>query len=410
MLSLPDSPSAQQPRVILGLGLTQMLGWGCSYYLPAILAAPMARELGLATPTVFAAFSWALVVSALVGPLAGRSIDRWGGPPVMATGSLGFALGLALLSQAQGAPLLFAAWTLIGLAMACSLYESAFATLVRFYGRSARRPITGITLMGGLASTLSWPLTAWLEHEWNWRQACLVWAALNLLLCLPIHAWLRLAAPKTTPGDDEPADSSVAPSPLQTQPLPVALHTRAAVLLSSVFALTWFISTAMAAHLPTLLMAQGIPLATALLLGSLIGPAQVAGRAAEYSLLRHVHPLLSARLAGAMHPLGALLMLLAGAPAGVVFTLVHGAGNGVLTIAQGTLPLVLFGSHGYGLRQGLMMVPARLAQALAPFVFGLALAQWGSGALWLSAALGALCVIALWLLPSPSAAPRANAR
>ena len=182
------------------------------------------------------------------------------------------------------------------------------------------------------------------------------------------------------------------------------------MLLSAVFALTWFISTAMAAHLPTLLMAQGIPLATALLLGSLIGPAQVAGRVAEYTLLRHVHPLLSARLAGAMHPLGALLFLLAGAPAGAMFTVVHGAGNGVLTIAQGTLPLVLFGSGGYGLRQGLMMVPARLAQALAPFVFGLALAQWGGGALWLSTALGGLCVAALLLLPSPVGAVRAAGR
>lgn len=393
--------SDNQTRVVLGLGLTQMLGWGASYYLPAILAAPMAAELGLGTPTVFAAFSWALVVSALAGPVSGRAIDRWGGPRVMSAASLGLAAGLLLLSQAQGMGTLFLAWTLIGLAMSAGLYEAAFATLVQFYGHAARRPITGITLMGGLASTLSWPLTAWLEAHWGWRTACGVWACLQLLVCLPLHARLRPAAQAPAPTDESPA----ATEPAWTAgTLPQEQHARAAVLLSAVFGLTWFISTAMAAHLPTLLQAQGIALAAALLLGGLIGPAQVAGRIAEYTLLRRLHPLLSARLAAAMHPLGAALFLATGAPLGAVFTLMHGLGNGVLTIAQGTLPLVLFGPQGYGLRQGLLMLPARFAQAAAPFVFGLALAHWGSQALWLSAGLGLLCLAALLLLRAPSVA------
>ncbi len=388
-----------QARLVLGLGTTQMLGWGCSYYLPAILAAPIAAELGLGTASVFAAFSWALVVSALTGPLSGRAIDRWGGRRMMSAASLGMACGLALLSQAQGPVLLFLAWTVIGLSMSAGLYEAAFATLVQFYGRAARRPITGITLMGGLASTLSWPLTAWLEARWGWREACLVWAALQLLVCLPLHA--RLPAPAKMP---LPADGpeAAAPEPAwASATLAPGQQARAAVLLSCVFGLTWFISTAMAAHLPGLLQAQGLSLATALLLGSLIGPAQVAGRMAEYSLLRRLHPLASARLAGALHPLGAALFLGLGAPLGVAFTLLHGVGNGVLTIAQGTLPLALFGPQGYGLRQGLLMLPARFAQAAAPFVFGLGLAQWGGQALWLSAGLGLLCLAALLRLPAP---------
>lgn len=388
-----------QNRLVLGLGLTQMLGWGCSYYLPAILAAPMAADLGLSTATVFAAFSWALVVSALMGPVSGRAIDRWGGRRVMSAASLGFAAGLALMSQAQGAALLWVAWTLMGLSMSAGLYEAAFATLVKFYGGAARRSITGVTLMGGLASTLSWPLTAWLEASWGWREACGVWAGLQLLVCLPLHARLRPAAQAPAPPDEAP--SSREPT-WAAGTLAPAQHARAAMLLSCIFGLTWFISTAMAAHLPTLLQAQGISLATALLLGSLIGPAQVAGRIAEYSLLRRLHPLLSARLAGAMHPLSAGLFLAAGAPMGAVFTLLHGLGNGVLTIAQGTLPLALFGPQGYGLRQGLLMVPARFAQAAAPFVFGLALAHWGGQALWLSAALGLLCLGALLLLRAPA--------
>ncbi len=391
------APTDRQRPLILGLGLTQMLGWGCSYYLPATLAAPMARELGLGTATVFGAFSWALVVCALMGPVSGRAIDRWGGRGVMSAASLGFAAGLALLSQAQGPLSLFLAWTLIGMAMSAGLYEAAFATLVQFYGAGARRAITGITLMGGLASTLSWPLTAWLALHWGWREACIVWALLHLLVCLPLHARLRPGASAALQAD---AQAAPAWSP---RPLPPQAHARAAVLLAVVFSLTWFISTAMAAHLPALLQAQGIGLATALLLAGLIGPAQVLGRLAEYSLLKRVHPLRSARLAGALHPLGALLFLAGGAPAGAAFTLLHGAGIGVLTIAQGTLPLALFGTQGYGLRQGLLMVPARFVQASSPFVFGLALERWGLGALWLSAGLGLLCLLALVLLPSPPA-------
>lgn len=170
------------------------------------------------------------------------------------------------------------------------------------------------------------------------------------------------------------------------------------MLLALVFACTWFISTAMAAHLPRLLQSGGVPLATALVFAGLVGPAQVAGRLLEYGLLRRIHPLVSARLAGAMHTLGAVVFLGFGVPAGALFTLLHGAGNGVLTIAKGTLPLVLFGASNYGARQGLLMVPARFAQALSPYLFGLAIDRFGAGALWFSAGLGLLGFAALMLL------------
>jgi len=175
------------------------------------------------------------------------------------------------------------------------------------------------------------------------------------------------------------------------------------VLLALVFAVAWFISTAMAAHLPRLLQAQGIPLATALVFAGLVGPAQVAGRLLEYGLLRNVHPLLSARIAGIMHTSGAALFLLLGVPVGAVFTVMHGAGNGVLTIAKGTLPLVMFGVKNYGARQGMLMVPARFAQASAPCLFGIALDRFGGAALWFSAALGLFGFAALMLLDKGSA-------
>lgn len=170
------------------------------------------------------------------------------------------------------------------------------------------------------------------------------------------------------------------------------------VLLSVVFAITWFTSTAMAAHLPALLQTLGLPLAVALSLAALVGPAQVGARLLEFGLLRKMHPLLSARLATAAHPVGAVLLIALGAPLALLFILLHGAGNGILTIAKGTLPLVVFGAHGYGARQGLLMAPARLAQAAAPLLFGMLVQRWGGDALWFSAALGVLafgCLLAI---------------
>ncbi len=401
-------PSTPRTRTVLTLGTAQTLAWASSYYLPAILAVPMARDLGVSAATVFAAFSAGLVISAFLGPRAGRAIDSFGGRPVLAFSNIVFAMGLAALGLASGRWSLFAAWMVIGMGMAGGLYEAAFATLVRLYGRDSRNVITGITLIAGFASTVGWPLSMALEAWMGWRNTCFVWAGLHVLLGLP----LNLSLPKVQSGralqanqlsDDAGAATATATAtastPITTSvsaapPVPL----RSAVLLALVFALTWFISTAMAAHLPTLLSASGVTLSMAVTAGALIGPAQVAGRLLEFGVLRRAHPLLSARVAAVMHPLGAIALAVSGAPAAVLFALLHGAGNGVLTIAKGTLPLALFGPQGYGERQGLLMVPARLAQALAPWLFGLCMERLGAGALWVSAALGALVSVALALL------------
>lgn len=380
-----------QAGVVTALGVAQTLAWASSYYLPAMLAAPMARDLDVPVSTIFAAFSFALVVSALLGPYAGRAIDRWGGRPVLMATNLVFATGLVVLGAAQGAVGLFAAWMLIGIGMGSGLYEAAFSALVRLYGRDSRSAITGITLLAGFASTVGWPLSTLLEAQFGWRGACCAWAALHLVLGVPLNACVPTVA-----------RSGIAPIEPDA-PTDVAASGGAATsnarfvswLLTFVFAATWFISTAMAAHLPHLLQASGASLGAAVAIGALVGPAQVAGRLLEFGLLRRVHPLLSARLAALLHPVGAAVLLVAGAPVAALFAVLHGAGNGILTIAKGTLPLVLFGPQGYGARQGLLMVPARMAQAFAPLLFGLCLDRWGAGALWLSAALGMLAFAAL---------------
>ena len=315
-------------RTIIGLGIAQTLAWGSTYYLPAVLAPAMARDLGMAPAMPFAGLSLALGLAAFLGPAAGRWIDRRGGHGLLAALSPVFACGLVLLAAADSALGYFAGWAVLGLAMGCGLYEAAFATLVRLHGQDARGPITGITLIAGFASTVAWPFTAWLEHAVGWRGACAVWAGLHLLVCLPIHLRLPRPGPPLPPPAADTAESG-----------PDG-RAWAAMLLAIAFAVTWFTSTAMAAHLPLLLQIAGLGAATAVAAAALVGPAQVAARIVEFGWLRRVHPLLSARLASAAHPLGGLILLAFGAPAGFVFTILHGAGNGILTIAKGTLPLV----------------------------------------------------------------------
>jgi len=409
---------AAQPgraRTVLLLGTAQTLAWASSYYLPAMLAAPMARDLGVATPTVFAAFSMALIVSALLGPLTGRLIDLHGGRPMLMGSNVLFALGLAALGSAAGPAGLTAAWLLLGLAMGVGLYEAGFATLVRLYGSGARNAITGITLLAGFASTVGWPLSAWMEVQLGWRGACFVWAGLHLVLGLPLNALLpraqphamavAVATPAAGPAPAGPALATTGAAIAAVVTTPPAPPRYTAALLSLVFTLVWFVNTAMAAHLPTLMQAAGGTLALAVTVGALVGPAQVTGRLFEFTFLRRVSPLAVARAATLGHPIGALLLWSLGAPVAAVFAVLHGLGAGIMTIAKGTLPLAFFGAGGYGARQGWIALPGRALQGLSPWLFGLALERWGAGALWLSAALALAACVALLCLRLPRAAP-----
>jgi Major Facilitator Superfamily len=363
---------------VLVLGFTQTVAWAASTYLIAILAAPIAQELGLSSATVFGAFSVALVVMGLAGPAAGRMIDRWGGRGVLAASNVVLAAGLALLGVATGTPALFVAWCVIGLGMALGLYDAAFATLVRIHGVGARAPITGITLIAGFASTVGWPVTALLVEQFGWRESCFVWAAIHIAIALPMN-WLCIppvvaATPHEATVDGEPSAEAV-------RSTSTADYRRAFVLLALFGATTSFVTSAMAAHLPGLLHAFGTTAAGALAASSLLGPAQVASRLAEFLAARRFrfHPIVTARFATALHPLGGLLLILLGGPAttAAFFAVAHGAGNGMITIAKGTLPLALFGPSGYGARQGLLNLVGRGMQALAPYAFGVILERYG---------------------------------
>ncbi len=409
--------------VIAAIGTGQLLAWGATFYLPAVLAEPMAHDTGVEVPTVFMAFSVAMGGSALIGPWAGRTIDRFGGRPVLIATNLIFAAGLVALASASGPVSLFLAWGVIGLAMGAGLYEAAFATVVRLYGSAARDAITGITLLGGFASTVGWPLSAWMASGFGWRGACVGWALLHLLVALPLHASVPRAStmPQGVPADypaDDPADArpDAGDPPAERAPpgdpggradpgMPAAAAgdaTRTMVLLAFVFAATWFITTAIAAHGPRVLQAAGTGAAAALAVGALIGPAQVLARLMQFGPLRHADPLRVARIASLGHPVGVLALLVAGPALAPAFAMLHGAGGGLMTIARGALPLVYFGPVGYGARQGVLMLPTRIAQALSPYLSGLALERWGADALWGSAALGLAAWLALRALRAPS--------
>ncbi|WYX50124.1 MFS transporter [Achromobacter xylosoxidans] len=342
-----------------------------------MLAAPMAADLGVATPTVFAAFSGAMVVSALVGPWAGLAIDRHGGRVVLAGTSLVFALGLGMLGFAQGLWTMVIAWLVIGAAMGAGLYEAAFSSLVRLYGQHARGAITGITLLAGFASTVGWPLSAWMETRFGWRNACLGWAGIHLLIGLPLNAWLpTLPSPaqpeRTAAADPAQAIASASPPPVaaaggRIRDRPARLRVRR-----------------------NLVHQHRDGHAFAADAGGCRRHARRRGRRGRPRRSRAGgRPRAGVRVSAARPPVAVGAPGRAGTPrrrdravdggagGGPLFAILHGAGNGILTIAKGTLPLALFGAQGYGARQGWLMLPARIAQALAPLLFGLALDAWG---------------------------------
>ena len=377
--------SARQLPIILALGTTQTLAWASSYYLPAILADPIARDLGVSSNWIFAVFSASLVISALLGPRVGRQIDLVGGRQVLSISNLTLAAGLALLGATHSISLLVVAWLLLGGGMGLGLYDAAFAALGRIYGGAARGAITGITLMGGFASTVGWPLSTWGLDTIGWRNTCFAWAAAHILIGLPLNFFMLPAVA----GAKAAVANAIKPH------IPID---RTMILLAFTFAAAWTVTGAMAAHMPRILEAAGATTVQAVAAGALFGPAQVVARIIEASFLSRYHPLLSTRLACLTHPIGAAILALAGGAASSAFSIFFGLGNGILTIARGTLPLAIFGPKNYGYRLGLIGAPARMAQAAAPLAFGLLIDRMGSGILIVSSALSLAALLALGLL------------
>ncbi|QCP85614.1 MFS transporter [Cereibacter sphaeroides] len=361
-----------QARLAAALGVVQILTWGSSYYLMAVLSAAIAADTGWPLPWVVGSLSAGLLVAGLVSPLVGRTIARHGGRPVLVAGCLLISAGLMVLALAPNLAAFVAGWALMGAGMAAGLYDPAFATLGRIYGREARRAITLLTLWGGFASTVCWPLSALMLDHFGWRGTAAAYAGLHLAISVPL---LLRALPKTPP----------AIAPHAAPPAELAGDERAAFrIMAAIQTLAGLAVTIVAVHLIALLGARGLPLAAAVALGALIGPAQVGGRLIEMAGGTRHHPVWTLIAATTATAAGLMLLAASGWPA--LALMLYGAGNGVFSIARGALPMALFGPERYPRIMGRLARPSLVAQAAAPLV--------GAGLIALAGAEGTLAVLA----------------
>jgi MFS family permease len=351
------------------MGSTQILGFGTTYYLPAVLAAPISRDTGWGLGSVVAGLSLGFLVAGFGSPRVGRLIDRFGGRPILCGSSLLFAAGLFLMGVASSLFLYYLAWSLLGLGMAAGLYEAAFATLARLYGEHARSAMTGLTLIGGFASTLGWPLISGLESQFGWRDSCFLLAGVHLLVGLPLQ-WLGIPREERMPGVDRKIPAA--------RGNPQHATSRLLILVGVLFTLQSLVASSLSVHLLDILRQLGIAAATALAIGMLLGPSQVVARLAEFSFGRLLHPTWSTRIGVLLCLLGIALLVPAVPALAFVAMALYGAGNGILTVARGTLPLALFGREGYGERMGLLARPMLLAQACGPILVAVVLDRFGA--------------------------------
>ena len=365
--------------VISALGIVQILAWGSSYYLPAVLAPSIVADTGWPLSWVIGGLSGGLLVAGLVSPWVGRRIARHGGRPILAASALLLASGQVTIGLAPSLPVFLGGWVLLGTGMGAGLYDAAFATLGTLYGEKARPAITHLTLWGGFASTVCWPLSAWLVAQVGWRGTCLVYAGIQVAVALPLILVLIPRKIATNAPKGEPTAAVVMTD----------AERRAFRLLALIVPISGVVAAVISVHLLTLLEARGIALAAAVGLGALIGPAQVAGRIIEMAGGGRHPPIWTMVAAITLIALG--LGLLWGGIAWVAVALVvYAAGNGVFSIARGTLPLILFGPSRYAVLMGRLALPSLVAQALAPSVGAFLLE--GSGA---SATLGAVAGLAI---------------
>ena len=383
--------SGRRWPVISALGIVEVFNWGTTYYLPAIIARPIAAGTGWGYDAIVAGLSLAFFVSGIVSVPVGRAIDRHGGRPVLTLASLLLAAGLAILAAAPTLPVFLLGWGVLGLGMGAGLYDAAFSSLGRLYGLQARSAISSLTLIAGFSSTLCWPLSAFLLAQLGWRGTCLVYAGVHLLVLMPL---IRLFVP---PVPEKLAASHAVGGQIGGRIAEIGKFR----LLGAILTLGAAVSTVMAVHLITFLADAGLTTAEAVAIGTLIGPAQVAARLVERLIGTRLHPiwLLVASVLSVLLGIGLITWHIH--PLGLGF-ICFGIGFGIWSIARGTLPLALFGAEGYGLVMGKLARPVLIAQALAPAVGAIAIDRLGSNGALMSlfgiCALNTLLMLALFIL------------
>ena len=391
--AISTSEPPRRGTLVTALGFIQIISWGSSYYLLAVLAKPIVADSGWSLPWVVGGISLGLLAGGVASPYVGRTIEHHGGRLVLSCSSILFALGLGCLSLAVSLPVYLAAWLIIGFAMGGGLYDATFATLGRIYGLNARPAISVLTLFGGLASTVCWPLTAFLAGELGWRGACLVYAGLHLFVCLPLNL-LILPRGRLTPTAKV---ARAAPATFTTDGSSSRKKMTEFVLLAAIIALGEALFSVISVHLLSILQIRGMDLTVAVALGSLIGPAQVGARTIEMAFGRFYHPIWTMIASTALVAVGVALLLVQ-FPIAAVALMVYGGGVGLASIARGTVPLELFGPLGYASLMGRLALPSLLAQALSPSIASFLLVH-GDANLTLTIVMGmALANVVLVLL------------
>jgi MFS family permease len=356
------------------LGLTQITAWGTSYYCLGVLAKPIVTETGWAVSTVFLGFSIALLIMGFISTWIGRLIDRIGARWVMSIGTVIISIGLLGLSQVRDQLGYFAAWAVLGVGMRCALYDAAFAALVQVVPSRGRRAISYLTLYGAYASTIFWVIGHYLNEAYGWRGTLVIFAAVNLAICLPLN-WIGLSR-------REPATETEAAAATTSPDGPVLegrLRTVGIALFALIMSLNGFVFGVVSLQLVPLLESAGLAAAAAVWVGSLKGHGQFAGRLVEIFFGRNLKAMTIARIAIGILPAALLLLMVAQGSLMllVVFTLLLGASQGVVTIVRGALPLALFGNKGYGAVLGLIATPILFVNAFSPTVFAFIVDQIG---------------------------------
>jgi predicted MFS family arabinose efflux permease len=346
--------------LITALGIAQIISWGTLFYAIGVLGKAMRVDLGISELYLFSAFTAGLFVSGIVAPFMGRLIDRRGGRFVLSLGSVLAAVSTATLALAPTAEAMVVGWLIAGAAMAACLYDPAFATLSQHTGARYRKAVTALTLFGGFASTVFWPLSHILLEAWGWRITFGIYAAMHVFLCLPIH---QLFVPRHSHITSTEMKASSGPSPGLSDPR--------LIWLAMSFAIATFIFGVIAVHLINLLTTAGLTAAQAVTISMLVGPMQVAGRVIEFGLSGRVRAVTVGLVAFALMMLAlvALISVEGFGIAAIVFVIAYGCGNGVLTIVKGAAPVELFGTQGLGALLGYLSRAGFLAKAIAPAAF-----------------------------------------
>ena len=378
---------------VVALGITQITAWGTSYYCLGVLASPIVRDTGWSRGFVFLGFTVALLVMGLVSTAVGRAVDRHGGRAVMTLGTVLVSSGLFALAHVRSETAYLAVWAFLGLGMRLCLYDAAFAALVQVAPSRGRTAISYLTLFGAFASSVFWVVGHALNEQVGWRQTLVLFALINLALCLPLH-WLGLARRETAA--DEAASTAAAAAAVEGPPLEGRARSVALMLFALIMSLNGFVFGVISVQLVSLLEAAGLATAAAVWVASMKGVAQFGGRVVEILFARNLRAITVGRIAVGILP-PSLLLLLAGAgslPLIVAFTLLMGASQGVITIVRGAVPLVLFGAKGYGAVLGAIATPVLVVNAAAPTVFAWVVERWG----WRTARLSLLAgSSAAWL-------------